>query len=76
MDLYCDNSGAIIIANEPRVHKGARHYLRRYHYVRKQNELREIKLLKVHTDYNLADPFTKALLKGKVNKYAMDIGYC
>ena len=76
MDLYCDNSGAIIIANEPKVQKGARHYLRRYHYAREQSELREIKLLKAHTDYNLADPFTKALLKGKVNKYAVGIGYC
>ena len=76
MDLYCDNSEAIIIANEPGVQKGARHYLRRYHYVREQSELREIKLLKVHTDYNLADPFTKALSKGKVNKYVVGIGYC
>lgn len=32
MDLYCDNSGAIVIANEPGVQKGARHYQRRYHY--------------------------------------------
>ena len=78
MDLYCDNSGAIVIANEPGVQKGARHYQRRYHYVREQIESREIKILKVHTDYNLADPFTKALSKGKLNKHAEGLGlrYC
>ncbi|GJX63150.1 hypothetical protein Tco_0296050 [Tanacetum coccineum] len=43
---------------------GARHYHRRYHYVRECIELGEINLLKVHTDDNLADPFTKALPKG------------
>ncbi|GKF61586.1 hypothetical protein Tco_0181640, partial [Tanacetum coccineum] len=34
---------------------GARHYHRRYHYVRECIELGEISLLKVHTDDNLAD---------------------
>ncbi|GJV32314.1 hypothetical protein Tco_1392714 [Tanacetum coccineum] len=32
MKMYCDNYGATIIANESGVHKGARHYPRRYHY--------------------------------------------
>ncbi|GJY88983.1 hypothetical protein Tco_0503611 [Tanacetum coccineum] len=42
---------------------GVRHYHRRYHYVREYIEFGEIHLLKVHTDDNLADPFTKALPK-------------
>jgi hypothetical protein len=33
-DLYCDNSGAIAQANEPRAHKRAKHVLRRYHLIR------------------------------------------
>ncbi|GJR19303.1 retrotransposon protein, putative, ty1-copia subclass [Tanacetum coccineum] len=61
IDMYCDNSAAIIFANDSGVMKGARHFLRRYHYVREQVESGEIKILKVHTDDNLADPFTKAL---------------
>ncbi|GJW08634.1 putative RNA-directed DNA polymerase [Tanacetum coccineum] len=73
-NMYCDNSAAIIFANEPGVMKGARHFLRRYHYVREQVESREIKLLKVHTDDNLADPFTKALPRGKVTELANGIG--
>ncbi|GJR36948.1 retrotransposon protein, putative, ty1-copia subclass [Tanacetum coccineum] len=38
---------------------GARHYHRRYHYVRECIELGKINLLKVYTYDNLADPFTK-----------------
>ncbi|GKE57730.1 hypothetical protein Tco_1496915 [Tanacetum coccineum] len=36
INMYCDNSATIIFANEPGVMKGARHFLRRYHYVREQ----------------------------------------
>ncbi|GJW66888.1 hypothetical protein Tco_0121312 [Tanacetum coccineum] len=61
--LFCDNSAALLIANEPGVQRGTRHYHRRYHYVRECIELGKINLLKVHTDDNLADPFTKALPK-------------
>nr|GFB65409.1 hypothetical protein [Tanacetum cinerariifolium] len=74
INMYCDNSAAIIFANEPRVMKGARHFLRRYHYVREQVESGEIKLIKVHTDKNLADAFTKALPRGKVNEHSNGIG--
>ncbi|GKC98519.1 retrotransposon protein, putative, ty1-copia subclass [Tanacetum coccineum] len=73
-NMYCDNSAAIIFANEPGVMKGARHFLRRYHYVREQVESGEIKMIKVYTDKNLADSFTKALPKGKVNEHANGIG--
>ncbi|GKD80834.1 reverse transcriptase domain-containing protein [Tanacetum coccineum] len=37
-------------------------------------ELGKINLLKVHTDDNLADPFTKALPKGKLTQHARSIG--
>nr|GFB72470.1 retrotransposon protein, putative, Ty1-copia subclass [Tanacetum cinerariifolium] len=33
INMYCDNSAAIIFANEPGVMKGTRHFLHRYHYV-------------------------------------------
>nr|GEW14734.1 hypothetical protein [Tanacetum cinerariifolium] len=64
--MFCDNSAALYFANEPGVQRGARHYHRRYHYVREFIELGKIKLLKVHTNDNLADPFTKDLSKGKL----------
>ncbi|GJV20922.1 hypothetical protein Tco_1369942 [Tanacetum coccineum] len=72
--MFCDNSAALLIANEPGVQRGARHYHRRYHYVRECIELGEINLHKVHTDDNLADPFTKALSKGKLTQHARSMG--
>ncbi|GKA76991.1 hypothetical protein Tco_0783452 [Tanacetum coccineum] len=71
--MFCDNSTSLFIANEPWVQKGARHYHRRYHYVRECIELGKINLLKVHTDDNLADYFTKALPKGKLTQHARSI---
>ena len=34
MDLYCDNSGAIAQAKEPRSHQKSKHILRHYHLIR------------------------------------------
>ncbi|GJS50757.1 retrotransposon protein, putative, ty1-copia subclass [Tanacetum coccineum] len=72
--MFCDNSDALVIANEPGVQRGARHYHRRYHYVRECIELGEINLPKVHIDNNLADPFTKALSNGKLTQHARSMG--
>ncbi|GJS20945.1 retrotransposon protein, putative, ty1-copia subclass [Tanacetum coccineum] len=74
--MFCDNSATLHFANEPGVQKGTRHYHRRYHYVRECITLGEIRFLKVHTYDNLADPFTKALPKGKLTQHAMSMGLC
>ncbi|GKG03821.1 hypothetical protein Tco_0314208, partial [Tanacetum coccineum] len=60
INMYCENTRAITIANESGITKGARHYRAKVHYLREVIELGDIKLEKVHTDDNLADPFTKA----------------
>ncbi|GJZ52777.1 hypothetical protein Tco_0607662 [Tanacetum coccineum] len=73
--MFCDNSAALHFANKPRVQRGARHYHRRYHYVRESIALGEIKLLKVHLDDNLAYPFTKALPNGKLTQHARSMGH-
>ncbi|GJX06045.1 putative retrotransposon protein [Tanacetum coccineum] len=72
--MFCDNSAALHFANEPGVQRGARHYHRRYHYVRESIALGEMRFLKVHTDDKLADPFTKALSKGKLTQHARSMG--
>ncbi|GKA94703.1 retrotransposon protein, putative, ty1-copia subclass [Tanacetum coccineum] len=72
--MFCDNSAALHFANEPGDQRGASHCHRRYHYVRKSIALGEIRFLKVHTDDNLADPFTKALSKGKLTQHARSMG--
>ncbi|GJW63754.1 Toll/interleukin-1 receptor domain-containing protein [Tanacetum coccineum] len=57
--MFCDNSTALLIANESRVQRGAIHYHRRYYYVRECIEIGEINPLKVYTDDNLADPYNE-----------------
>nr|GEX09588.1 hypothetical protein [Tanacetum cinerariifolium] len=70
----CDNSAAIIMAKESRIQKGTRHFKRKYHYVHECIEISEIDIVKVHTDDNLADPFTKALAGPKLNRHARSMG--
>nr|GEX24056.1 hypothetical protein [Tanacetum cinerariifolium] len=53
-------------ATEAEYIKGARHFKRKYHYVRKSIETGEIDIVKFHTDDNLFDPFTKALAGPKL----------
>ncbi|GJV21661.1 hypothetical protein Tco_1370681 [Tanacetum coccineum] len=59
--MYCDNTGAIDIAKESGITKGARHYRAKVHYLREVIEFGDVNIEKVHTDDNLVDPFTKAL---------------
>ncbi|GJT79228.1 retrotransposon protein, putative, ty1-copia subclass [Tanacetum coccineum] len=61
INMYCDNTGAIAIANKSGITKGARHFRAKVHYLHEVIEFGDIKLEKVHTDDNLADPFTKAM---------------
>nr|GFB57459.1 hypothetical protein [Tanacetum cinerariifolium] len=66
--------GAIAIANESRITKGARHFRAKVHYLREVIEFGDIKLKKVHTDDNLADPFTRALVFPKHSEHTRNIG--
>ncbi|GKE26542.1 hypothetical protein Tco_1441926 [Tanacetum coccineum] len=59
--MYCDNTGEIAIANESGITKGARHFHAKVHYLCEVIEYGDIKLEKVHTDDDLAGPFTKTL---------------
>nr|GFB26384.1 putative retrotransposon protein [Tanacetum cinerariifolium] len=54
ISMYCDNTGAIAIANESRITKGARHFHAKVHYLQEIIEFGDIKLEKVHTYDNLA----------------------
>ncbi|GKB23554.1 retrotransposon protein, putative, ty1-copia subclass [Tanacetum coccineum] len=74
MDMYCDNTGAITIADEPGVQRGAKHFRRKYHFIREAIQEGDIRILKVHTDDNLADPFTKPMPCTKHVEHARSIG--
>ncbi|GJW84465.1 putative retrotransposon ty1-copia subclass protein [Tanacetum coccineum] len=72
--IYDDNTGAITIANESGITKGARHYRAKVHYLCEVIEFGDVKLEKVHTVDNLADPFTKALAFPKHSEHTKNIG--
>nr|GFB51775.1 hypothetical protein [Tanacetum cinerariifolium] len=73
MKMLCDNEPAIAIANDPRILKEARHFQRKYHYIREVIQEREITLKKVHTNDNVADLFTKTMPYDKHYEHAMAI---
>nr|GFB34526.1 hypothetical protein [Tanacetum cinerariifolium]GFB42173.1 hypothetical protein [Tanacetum cinerariifolium] len=74
ISMYCDNTGAIAIANESGITKGAIHFRAKVHYLREVIEYGDVKLEKVHTDDNLAYPFTKALAFPKYSEHTRNIG--
>ncbi|GJS62976.1 retrotransposon protein, putative, ty1-copia subclass [Tanacetum coccineum] len=73
INMYCDNTRAITIANESAITKGARHFHAKVHYIREVIEFGDIKLEKVHTYDNLADPFTKVLAFPKHSEHTKNI---
>ncbi|GKB05062.1 hypothetical protein Tco_0833257 [Tanacetum coccineum] len=73
MEMLCDNERALAIANDPRLLKGAKHFQRKYHYIREVIQKGEIVLKKVHTDENVVDPFTKPMPLNKHFEHAMAI---
>jgi hypothetical protein len=63
--LLGDNLGSLISATTPGSPCKKKHSSIAYHFVRECNAAGIVEVLKVHTDYNLSDPFTKALAKNK-----------
>ena len=61
MEIYCDNSGAVAQAREPRSHQKSKHIERRYHKIREFIDNGYVKICKNHMDLNVSDPMTKPL---------------
>ncbi|GJT25810.1 hypothetical protein Tco_0895747 [Tanacetum coccineum] len=74
MEMLCDNEPTIAITNDPRILKGARHFQRKYHYIREIIQERDIVLKKVHTYDNVVDLFAKLMPFNKHYEHAMEIG--
>ncbi|GJV47735.1 hypothetical protein Tco_1437947 [Tanacetum coccineum] len=64
----------IPIAKDHGVTKGARHFCAKVHYLRETIEMSDVRIEKVDTDDNLADPFTKALSFSKHSELIKKIG--
>ncbi|KAJ9545272.1 hypothetical protein OSB04_024979 [Centaurea solstitialis] len=63
--IYIDNNSAISIVNNPVKHSKTKHIEIKYHFIRDCNEKKIIQVLKVHTDDQYADLFTKAFDVGR-----------
>jgi hypothetical protein len=74
VDLYCDNSGVVALAKEPRTTNKSRHILRKYHLIHNFAERGDVKVCKVHTDSNVADPLTKPLPQPKHEAHMRSMG--
>nr|GEZ17295.1 hypothetical protein [Tanacetum cinerariifolium] len=74
INMYCDNTGATAIAKDHEVTKGARHFHAKVYYLRETIEMGDVRIEKVNTDDNLADPFTKALAFPKHSELTKKIG--
>ena len=67
--LYCDNTGAVAQAKEPRSHHKSKHILRLFHLVREIIERQDVIIERVGTKNNIADPFTKALPQQQFDRH-------
>ncbi|KAI5409779.1 hypothetical protein KIW84_055291 [Lathyrus oleraceus] len=64
--LYYDNNGAIAQAKEPRSHRRSKHILRHCHLIQEIIDRGDVKICKVPTLDNIADPLTKPLAQQKL----------
>ena len=72
--LYCDNNAAITQAKEPRSHKNSKHVLRRFHLIREIIERGDVKIERVDTHNNVADPLTKSLSQIHFDRHKEKMG--
>ncbi|KAK1424407.1 hypothetical protein QVD17_19736 [Tagetes erecta] len=72
--IYIDNTAAMFITANPVQHSKTKHIEIRYHFLRDNSEKGLIILIKVHTDKQLADLFTKSFLSGRFEFLIQSIG--
>ncbi|KAJ9544730.1 hypothetical protein OSB04_024437 [Centaurea solstitialis] len=74
IDIFCDNSRAVAQAKEPREHHKSRHVLRKYNLIREIIGRGDVRICKIPTEENVADPLTKPLARVKHEAHAVSIG--
>lgn len=71
--LYEDNSGAIAIAKYGNFTKNSKHIEVQYHYINENYEKKIIDIVKIDTNFNVADMLTKSLDKIKFLKNRLEL---
>ena len=72
--IQVDNKSAIELAKNPVNHESSKHIDVRFHYIRDHVKERNVELLHVASQDQVADIFTKPLPKVLFNKYNKIIG--
>ncbi|KAM1751125.1 hypothetical protein ACFX11_009284 [Malus domestica] len=72
--LYCDNSGAIAQAKEPRAHQKNKHFDRRFNIIRRYDAKGKVNILKVASADNVADPLTKPMSQIQLDLHMEKMG--
>ncbi|MCO5587220.1 hypothetical protein L7F22_041167 [Adiantum nelumboides] len=72
--IYTDSQSALPVVRNPVFHAHIKHIEVHYHYVRKRLSTGEISLAYVPTEDNLADLFTKALSREKLEAFCKALG--
>ena len=67
--IFEDNIGAKNIVNYENFTKNSKHIEIHYHYVYESVKEKEIEIIKIGSNDNVADIFTKALCKEKLEKF-------
>ncbi|GJU69955.1 hypothetical protein Tco_1256214 [Tanacetum coccineum] len=64
--MYCDNKSAIVLCCNNVQHSRSKHIDIRFHFIKEQGENGVVELYFVNTEYQLADIFTKALGRERI----------
>jgi histone deacetylase 1/2 len=67
--IYCDNINSILLANNLVYHARTKHIKVHYHFIREKILAREINLINVSTENQVANIFTKALGTDKLKRF-------
>ncbi|GKA37816.1 hypothetical protein Tco_0724381 [Tanacetum coccineum] len=71
--IFCDNTSAIAISNNPVLHSRTKHIDIRYHFIKDHILKGDIELHFILTEYQLADIFTKSLDKPTFTRLKADV---
>ena len=63
--IFCDNTSAIAITQNPKFHARTKHIDVRHHFIRDHIEKGNIEILKIGIEDQLADIFTKPLQESR-----------
>ncbi len=72
--IYCDNISSILLANNSVYHARTKHIEVHYHFIREKVLAKEINLIHVSIEDQVADIFTKALGIDKLKKFRKMFG--